>query len=114
MGPPAGCWITSGPGVARRRMRVNNFLDGFGTYNPPPWTTEDPTMESMRVVRCLALAVILGTGVSVMAAPAEAPGDRWATPAESSGYRTTPRYDETMAYLRRLAAAAPRQLKLER
>lgn len=71
-------------------------------------------MESMRVVRCLALAVILGTGVSVMAAPAEAPGDRWATPAESSGYRTTPRYDETMAYLRRLAAAAPRQLKLER
>ncbi|HMC82429.1 MAG TPA: M14 family metallopeptidase [Candidatus Polarisedimenticolia bacterium] len=40
-------------------------------------------------------------------------GEDWRTPAERSEYRTTPRYDETMAYLRRLAAASPRQLKLE-
>ena len=43
---------------------------------------------------------------------APAPPD-WRTPAEVSGYRTTPRYDETMAYVRRVAAAAPRQVKIE-
>jgi murein tripeptide amidase MpaA len=36
----------------------------------------------------------------------------WRTPAEISNYRTTPRYDETMAYARRLAQAAPKQVKL--
>src|SRR5512143_351855 len=36
----------------------------------------------------------------------------WATPAEKSDYRTTPRYDETMAYVRRVAAAAPGQVKV--
>jgi hypothetical protein len=43
------------------------------------------------------------------AAPANAD---WRTPAEISDYRTTPRYDETMAYVRRVAAAAPRQVKI--
>ena len=37
----------------------------------------------------------------------------WETPAEKAGYRTTPRYDETMAYVKRVAAAAPRQVRLE-
>ncbi len=37
--------------------------------------------------------------------------DPWVTPSEASGFRTTPRYDETMAYVRRLAAASP-HLKL--
>ena len=37
----------------------------------------------------------------------------WTTPAEKSDYRTTPRYDETMAYVQRVAAAAPKQVKLE-
>ncbi len=37
----------------------------------------------------------------------------WQTPAERSDYRTTPRYDETMAYIRRVAAAAPGQVKVE-
>lgn len=35
------------------------------------------------------------------------PGHRWATPAEKARFERTPRYDETVAYLRRLAAAAP-------
>ncbi len=39
--------------------------------------------------------------------------EAWLTPAEKSRYRTTPDYDETMAYVRRVAAAAPRQVKLE-
>ena len=43
---------------------------------------------------------------------AKAPGD-WQTPGEKSAYRTTPRYDETMAYIRRVVAAAPRRVKIE-
>ena len=31
----------------------------------------------------------------------------WQTPTEKSSYRTTPDYAETMAYLNRVAAAAP-------
>lgn len=38
-----------------------------------------------------------------------APGDDpWITPAERAGFRTTPSYDETRAWLERLAAASPR------
>jgi len=37
----------------------------------------------------------------------------WQTPAEKSGYSITPDYAETMAYLRRVAAAAPGQVKIE-
>ncbi len=40
-------------------------------------------------------------------------GQAWATPAEVSNYRTTPRYDETMEYIKRLRTAAPKQLKIE-
>jgi murein tripeptide amidase MpaA len=39
-----------------------------------------------------------------LAAPAD---DPWATPCERSGFRRTPRYEETVEWLRRLAAAAP-------
>ena len=38
--------------------------------------------------------------------------DPWITPSEKSGLRTTPSYDETIAWLRKLAAAAPRQLQM--
>lgn len=37
----------------------------------------------------------------------------WSTPAEKSCYHTTPRYAETMEYIRRLARAAPHQVKIE-
>src|ERR1035441_4239888 len=37
----------------------------------------------------------------------------WRTPADISGYRTTPDYAETIAYLDRIAAAAPGQVKVE-
>ena len=39
--------------------------------------------------------------------------DGWSTAAEKSCYRSTPRYAETMAYVRRIARAAPRQVKIE-
>ncbi len=37
----------------------------------------------------------------------------WATPTEASGYHTTPDYDRTMAWLRRVAAAVPGEVKIE-
>ncbi len=37
----------------------------------------------------------------------------WATPAEAADYRTTPDSDATMTYLRRVAAAAPGQVRIE-
>ena len=37
----------------------------------------------------------------------------WATPAEKSDYKTTPTYEETMAYIERVAAAAAGQVKVE-
>jgi murein tripeptide amidase MpaA len=37
----------------------------------------------------------------------------WATPAEQSGYRTTPDYAATMAYLHRIATAKPEQVRIE-
>ncbi len=40
------------------------------------------------------------------------PADRWATPTERSGLTRTPRYDETIAWLRTLEAAKPSQLRL--
>ncbi len=36
-----------------------------------------------------------------------APDDPWITPTEASGFSRTPRYDETVAWLRRLEAATP-------
>ncbi len=37
----------------------------------------------------------------------------WRTPAEVSEYRTTPDYAQTVAYLERIAAAAPGQVRIE-
>ena len=38
--------------------------------------------------------------------------DPWITPAEKSDLRTTPSYDETVAWLKKLVAAAPEQLRM--
>lgn len=38
--------------------------------------------------------------------------DPWITPAEKSDFRTTPSYEETSAWLRKLVAAAPEQLQM--
>jgi hypothetical protein len=48
------------------------------------------------------LFVLLLLLLFVPSAVAATPSVDWRTPAESA-YRTTPRYDETMAYVRRVA-----------
>ncbi len=59
----------------------------------------------MRPIR--ALSIVLLAAALLGASP------DWRTPAEISGYRATPRYDDTIAFLRRLAAAAPGKMRLE-
>ena len=58
----------------------------------------------------LALLVLLTPGL--FAQSTSQPND-WATPAEQSNYRTTPDYAATMAYLQRIAAAKPQQVRIE-
>jgi len=69
----------------------------------------------------LCAAIAAGAGAAETEAPlppvaawsgaseqlATAPGDAWATPAEVSGLRRTASYEQTSAFLRRLAAASP-------
>ncbi|RBB93543.1 peptidase, partial [Pseudomonas sp. MWU12-2115] len=43
---------------------------------------------------------------------AVAKDDPWATPFEASGFTHTPPYDETIAYLQKLAAAQPNLIQL--
>jgi hypothetical protein len=44
-----------------------------------------------------------------LVAPAD---DPWITPAERSGFRISPNYEDTIAWLRKLVAAAPNELQL--
>jgi hypothetical protein len=62
--------------------------------------------------RSLALAALLFP-LALHAQTNPGAKGEWATPTEASDYRTTPDYDETMAYLRRVAAAAPDEVKIE-
>ena len=62
-------------------------------------------------MRLLPLLTVLCSFTLALPLAAQTEQD-WATPAEKSEYRTTPNYDETMAYVRRVAAAAPKQVKL--
>lgn len=48
-----------------------------------------------------------------LSAQSVAPKTDWRTPAELSRYRTTPNYADTLAYIDRVAAAAPAQVKVE-
>ncbi|MBI1950032.1 MAG: M14 family metallopeptidase [Acidobacteria bacterium] len=68
-----------------------------------------------RRVPLAAACVLALLPAGPMGAPADMMGAAadWRTPAEKSDYRETPRYDETIAYVRRLAAAAPRQVRIE-
>lgn len=54
-----------------------------------------------------AFSALLPLGLAAQNAP------DWRTPTEIAGYRTTPDYAETVAYLERIAAAAPGQVKIE-
>jgi len=64
----------------------------------------------------VTVSIVLGAAIAfvfVFTGAAMAEID-WQTPAEKSGFATTPNYDVTLAYLERLAKAAPRRIRLER
>ncbi len=62
----------------------------------------------MSNIRSIISAATIGLALSavVSALPPSAPAEDWATYFERSGGKATPRYDETIAYCRRLAAAS--------
>jgi hypothetical protein len=66
-------------------------------------------MKTLRASIC----IILGATAFAISGAAMAEID-WRTPAGKSGFITTPSYDETIAYLERLAKAAPGKIHLER
>jgi hypothetical protein len=53
----------------------------------------------------LALTLLASTA---LAAPLTPPPDEWLTPGERSAFKSTPRFDETMTFCRRLADKSPR------
>jgi len=68
----------------------------------------------MKSITVVLLLLALGTvAPAQQQVPASGDSADWRTPAERSDYRTTPRYDETMAFVHRVAAAAPGQVKVE-
>jgi hypothetical protein len=62
----------------------------------------------------LVLLGLAGIATCAGAAPPKAVMTDWITPAERSAFRTTPSYDDTKAYLERLAAAMPDTIHLTR
>lgn len=68
----------------------------------------------MKTYQVLFTTFILGISPSILAQDKTPPtAADWRTPTEICDYRCTPRYDATMAYIRRVAAAAPKQVKIE-
>jgi hypothetical protein len=63
---------------------------------------------NVRASQLLSASVLALATVATSAQPPD-----WRTPAEISGYRTTPDYAETVAYLERIAAVAPGVVKIE-
>jgi len=65
--------------------------------------------RAVRAVHAVFLLIFL-TVTAAMAQPAA----DWRTPAEESGFATTPDYKDTLDYLKRLEKAAPDRIRLER
>ena len=61
----------------------------------------------------LRLSLFFTAVLFAAAREASAQTPDWRTPTEISNYRTTPDYAETVAYLERLAAAAPVQVRID-
>lgn len=60
----------------------------------------------------LRFAAVSLASLAALVLPAVAQSEDWRTPTEVSSYRTTPDYAETMAYIERVANAAPGQVKV--
>src|SRR5580692_6171198 len=64
--------------------------------------------------KSMAVCLVLGAAFLFLFPGAAMAEIDWQTPAEKSGFATTPNYDDTLAYLERLAKVAPDKIHLER
>src|SRR5439155_4121451 len=71
-----------------------------------------PSRMRRAPLAAVSVVVLLSAAPSHAQPKRAAPPRDWRTPAEAGDYRTTPRYAETMEYVRRVVAAAPRQARL--
>ena len=71
-----------------------------------------PSRMRRAPLAAVSVVVLLSAAPSHAQPKRAAPPRDWRTPAEAGDYRTTPRYAETMDYVRRVMAAAPRQARL--
>ena len=62
----------------------------------------------LRILCGFTSAVLIASSLTLLSQSLD-----WRTPAEASEYRTTPDYADTMAYLDRIAAAAPNLVRIE-
>lgn len=83
------------------------------TLRCPPSCVSRPAISVRAAAILSALVLAAATAAPVPPTPDLRTPAAWRTPAEATDFRTTPRYAETMAYARRLAAAAPRQVRIE-
>src|SRR4051794_32459035 len=67
----------------------------------------------LRMMRVIAAVLLFATIGSPSFSFAQRAVVDWRTPAELTDYRTTPTYDETMEYVRRVAEAEPKQVRVE-
>lgn len=70
-----------------------------------------PAPPTTVAVASLLVATVFVACACTLAPAQEKPA--WQTPAEQNDYRTTPDYSGTMAYLRRVAETAPKQVRIE-
>src|SRR3989442_6288579 len=71
-----------------------------------------PSRMRRAPLAAVSFVVLLSAAPSHAQPRRAAPPRDWRTPAEAGDYGTTPRYAETMDYVRRVVAAAPRQARL--
>ncbi|HZG52667.1 MAG TPA: M14 family zinc carboxypeptidase, partial [Pyrinomonadaceae bacterium] len=69
-------------------------------------------MHRLSGLCALLFLLIAMTDESNAQNPAPPVPPEWQTHAERTDYRESPRYEETLAYCRKLAAAAPAQIRL--
>jgi hypothetical protein len=67
-------------------------------------------LNNLRVSVVFSAAIL---GAFTLHALGQSPAPDWRTPAEVSDYRSTPDYAETVAYLERIAAANPAQVRIQ-
>jgi zinc carboxypeptidase len=101
------------PNPYKRRVSTAYNLWNKNAFTQPKVTAKYKKMKTVIVAVLLVTLSVVASAQKSSARPVNGEAADWRTPAERSEYRSTPRYGETMAYVWRVAAAAPGQVKVE-